>query len=669
MLKKVKRKIKNIIKKILVRKTDSKLSDLKDLNLKKIAKITGLKIPKELKKLKKQKIDDVVLSVKLLSNNCIFFALNTYEIVPKNFEKIKEHALFVVTNKPIEGCNCIVCDNPGYYGKKYFNYIRKLVNPKVVAVTGSIGKTSTKDMISKVLKEKYHNDIIASYGNTNSTIRMVSYIKKFTSNIKVYLQEVAAGSNIKGLVKNTTEIIEPDIAIYTNIKDTHMEFYGSRENILKEKLNLAKYSKKDALVIINYDDDMLRKTKFDRLTYTYSLKNSKADYYAKNINITTEGTFFTIVDNIRKKKVEIALKVIGEHHILNALVAYIVGKELKIKNTLIKDGLLSYNTSGIRQNLINVGSYKVFADCYNSSYDALENTLKTIAVMEPKRKGQKIAVIGDILEVGDISKETHIKVGKMLSNYEFHNVIFTGKHSKYSYEEYSKYKNNAFYFNERIDIINKINEIINRDDIVLFKGSHAMGLYEIIDECFGTKVGENSDIGSNLYTTESNGNFSYLVFNNHVTLSKYVGCDKKIKLSDNYNKLPVEKIGVDVFKNNNTIKEITLSKHISRINDFCFYNSSIEKIKFNEHLHSIGKEAFANCQNIKEIILPERMLFIENNAFANCSNLNKIYIPRLTRIIAKDAFSGCKNLVIYCKDKSFAKQYAENNNINYEIVD
>lgn len=668
MLKKIKRRIRRIKNKIVKRKVDKEINNFKKLTLKKISKVTGLEIPKELRKLSDQKIDDVVLSVRLLSPNCIYFALNTYEINPKNFDKIRENALFVVTNKKIEGCNCIVCENPGFYGKKYFNYIRNLVNPKVVAVTGSVGKTSTKDMIAKVLKEKYQGEMIASYGNTNSTIRMVTYIKKFTSNIKVYLQEVAAGSNIRGLVKNTTEIIEPDIAVYTNIKDSHMEYYGSRENIAKEKSNLAKYSRKKALVVINYDDEILRNMDFNRLTYSYSLNNSKADFYAKNINITTEGTFFTIIDNIRKKKLEVSLNVIGEHHILNALVAYIVGKELKIKNDLIKNGLLNYKTSGIRQNLVNVGSYKVFADCYNSSYDALYATVKALNIMEPKRQGQKVAVIGDILELADISKDTHIKVGKMLSEYNFKNIIFTGKDSKYSYDEYKKYKDNAFYFTKREEVINKINEIINRDDIILFKGSHGMCLYEIIDECFGTTIGENSDIGSNLYKIEKKDDFEYFVFNNHATISKYTGNSKKLKISDNYNELPIEKLGAEVFKDNTTIKEIVLPKYVSRINDNCFSNSSIEKIEFNENLHGIGKEAFSNCKNIKNIILPERMLFINNRAFANCTNLKKIYIPRLTRIIAKDAFLNCDNVVICCKDKSFAKQYAENNNIDYEIV-
>ena len=311
------------------------------------------------------------------------------------------------------------------------------------------------------------------------------------------------------LLKESAVILNSDIVVYTNIKDSHIEWYGSRENIAKEKFTLSDYGKKDGLAIINYDDEILNKHEFisTQTKLSYSLKNKNADVYAKKIKITSNGTSFIIVDNIDNEEHHISLKVIGEHHVLNALVAYLIGKKLDIKPSNIIKGLSNYKTSGTRQNLIDLGKYKVLADCYNSSYDALSSILETFNIIKANNKGEKIAVIGDVFELGDLSKEIHTKIGKLLTKYNFKAVVFNGEKTHYSYEEYKKYKNNGHYTKTREELITTIKKLLKEDDIILFKASHGMNFAGVIDSIFGTEVGERMELNNREYKTIEKDNF------------------------------------------------------------------------------------------------------------------------------------------------------------------
>lgn len=659
--------IKNIKKKIKKIKKDIKIKNIQTINLKKISKITGLPIPKKYKKMANKELSEVTIGERIVSKNSILFVRSKYCLEDNLIDNIRNNATFVVTSEPIEGCNCIICEEPLEYAKKYYKYLRNLYNPKVIAVTGSIGKTSTKDVVGAVLKQKYEDSMTISQGNCNSTVYTAKYITQFNENIKVHLQEAGAGPS-KNFVKNTAEILEANIAIYTNIRDSHIEYYGSRENIAKEKLSLSDYGKKKGLAIINYDDPILRNHKFKQKTYSYSLNNKEADFYADKIHITSTGTTFTIIDNIRNKKMKVELSVIGEQHVLNSIVGYIVGKELKMKNDLIKQGLKTYKTSGCRQNLINVGKYKVLADCFNSSYDALSFILKTFNMLETKRKGRKIAVIGDVFELGELSQKIHKDIGNLVGNYNFDKVFFLGENSKYAHEEYLKEKNNSFYAKNREELIKELKGYIKQDDIVLFKASHGMHFSEIIDHIFGTDIGEVAFINAKKYPVLSNEKYEYYLFENHASIKKYLGNEAKIKLPNSINGLPVEMIGNAAFINNKNIEEVELPEGLIRIRNFAFKNSSLAKIKIGKNLKSVGKSAFRSCKNLEEVILPEGLLFIEYKAFAECENLKKVYIPDTVKKMSDLIFHNSKNVVIECKKDSYAEKYARKRKMKYENV-
>lgn len=542
--------------------------------------------------------------------------------------------------------------------------MRNLNDITVICVTGSVGKTSQKEMIESVLNEKYKNKIVSSKGNSNSIVSSCRNIAKITKYDKLYLQEAGIGGSIKkDTITRIAWMTEPNIAVYTNIKDSHIEWYGTRENIAKEKFTLSDYGKKDGLAIINYDDEILRKHKFIQEVLSFSLKNKKATVYAKNIKITSEGTSFTIVDNRTNEEIDINLSVIGEHHILNSLVAYIIGTRLNLKKQEIIKGLKNYKTSGIRQNLIDIGRYKVLADCYNSSYDALDNILKTFDVIKPKNNGQKLAVIGDIFELGDLSLETHKKIGKLLSEHELKTVIFNGNNTLSSYNEYKKYKDNAIYAKTRKELLQAINKEIKPDDIILFKASHGMNFAEAIDSIFGTEIGEKIDINQKEYKTVEENDLVYKVFKSHATLCECKKDVKKIKLPNEIEGLPLEKIGKKAFESCPSLKEIKLNDNMIRLRGNCFKNTKLEKIEFNSNLKAIGPYTFNVCKMLKEIILPNGLLSIEYRAFYKCELLKKIRIPETVSVIDDSAFEKTKEVIIECKKNSFAESYAKAHNL------
>lgn len=655
------RKIKKVIKQKIYAQRHR-------LTLEKICNICEIDIPKNFKKYKKKKISHICTSTKTLKPNSILFTNIKKGFSSSQLELIRDNCSFVICSEPIKNCRCIIVDHPIKDAVKIFNYIKSLKKITTIAVTGSVGKTSTKEMIEKVLYEKYRKKLVASKGNSNVIFRIANNILKLNYNTKVFLQEVGIGKT-NGNMKIMAQMLEPDIVVYTNIKDAHIEGYGSRENIFKEKSDLSNYANKNGLVLINYDDEILRNQKFDQKTLSFSLNNPSADYYAKDIKSLNEKTLFTIVDNIENKTLFAEILVLGDHNVINALTAYAIGKYLNINESTILNGLKNYRPSNGRQQLLDCGKYKVLADCYNSSYDGIKSILQTVDLIKINNNGKKIAVIGDIFELGEHSEKIHRLVGNLISDFKLDKVIFYGDLVKFSYEEYKKTNNNGTYFSSRKEVLNYIKENIKEDDLILFKASHGMYYYNLIDSLFGTEIGEISAIYDKKYSENQNNDFVYNVYDYNITLTKCLQSKQKLELPDSIVNLPVEKLSKNLFKDNTTIREVKLPQDLIRIGDSCFEKSNIEKIKFNNNLKRICKKAFYSCNNIEKITLPEDLLVIESNAFANCKNLKEIYISNQVQNIDDSSFNESDKVTILCEENSYAIKFAERNNIKYKTID
>lgn len=352
-------------------------------------------------------------------------------------------------------------------------YYKNKISPLTVAVTGSVGKTTTKDMIAAVLSQKYKT--LKTQGNLNNQIGLPRTIFSLDDSYKAAVLEL--GMSDFGEISILSKAAQPDMAVITMIGVSHMETLGSREGILKAKLEVLDGMSPDAPLFVSADDDMLSTfTDSTRRIIRFSTKNKSADYFAGNISANGGNTEFIAYFNGNSQK--ITIPTVGEHNVRNALSAFAIGIECKISPRDIAEGLSSYKPSGMRQNVVRKNGYTVIEDCYNASPDSMKASL---SVLDDIAKGRKIAVLADMLELGDISLAAHYDTGKFAAEQGIDIILCYGENSKETQK--GALQNGAkevYWFDSKTDLQEKLLSVINEKDTVLFKGSRGMALEEII---------------------------------------------------------------------------------------------------------------------------------------------------------------------------------------------
>ena len=342
------------------------------------------------------------------------------------------------------------------------SYKRNKLNIPVIGITGSVGKTSTKDMISSVIETKY--TVCKTKGNLNNHLGVPLTILSLKDE-EVLVVEM--GMNHLGEISVLSNIAKPTIGVITNVGTAHIGNLGSRENILKAKLEILDGIDNGKL-IINNDNDMLHNwylnNKDDVITIGI---NNDSDYKAENISYKESTTF-----NYNNE--EIVVNVGGEAFVYNALMGIAVGTLLNIDINDIKKGISSLKLSNNRLEVIEKDGYRIINDCYNANFDSMKEGIQNLS----KYEGRKIAVLGDMLELGDYSEGLHRNVGKVVNDNNIDILITVGKEAKYIDEE-AKIEKHHFDNNE--DAINYIKSIINKGDNILVKASNGMKFIEIVN--------------------------------------------------------------------------------------------------------------------------------------------------------------------------------------------
>jgi len=341
--------------------------------------------------------------------------------------------------------------------QKIATYKRGKLNIPVVAITGSVGKTSTKDMISSVIETKYK--VCKTKGNFNNHIGLPLTILSLKDE-EVLVVEM--GMNHLGEISVLSKIARPTIGVITNVGTAHIGNLGSRENILKAKFEILDGMDNGKLVI-NNDNDMLHSANKGYVTIGI---NNDSDYMAKDIEYG-EVTKFKYNDE------EIIVKVGGEAFVYNSLMAIAVGTMLNIDIDDIKRGIENFKLTNNRLETINHNGYTIINDCYNANYDSMKEGIKNLS----NSNGRKIAVLGDMLELGDYSEELHRKVGIEVKNNNIDILVTVGNEAKYIDEEFDGEK---YHFANNIEAINYLKSIINKGDTILVKASNGMHFIEIV---------------------------------------------------------------------------------------------------------------------------------------------------------------------------------------------
>ena len=355
--------------------------------------------------------------------------------------------------------------------------LKNTYNLKVVGVTGSVGKTSTKDIIANVLSEKYK--VLKTEGNNNNHIGLPLTI------LRLQDEEVAViemGMNHLGEISYLTKIAKPDIAVITNIGTSHIGNLGSRENILKAKLEILEGMEKKKIVI-NNDNDLLNKwylkNKGDIEIHTFGIKN-ESEFKAKNIKLEENSSEFTCEN--KNEKINIEVPVGGEHFILNALCGLTVGKLLNLNNEEIKNGIKGFKLTAKRMEINHLkNNITIVNDSYNASYESMKASISNLKNMHGTRK---IAVLGDMFELGDFSEKLHREVGTEIYKNKIDKLYLVGNYAKFIGDEAKKEgyaKENILYFENKEDLLKDLKSNLQNGDVVLIKASNGMRLFEVAE--------------------------------------------------------------------------------------------------------------------------------------------------------------------------------------------
>ena len=289
-------------------------------------------------------------------------------------------------------------------------YYRDLSGVKCVGVTGSVGKTTTKEFISAVLSRKYKTH--KSEGNHNNEIGMPMTLLDLSPDDEVAVIEM--GMSAFGEISYMSKLAKPDVAVITNIGTAHLASLGSRENICKAKTEMLDGMAAGAKLFVNTDEPLLVASlgkRPDVQKIKFSINESTGDYRAANIRTTDGGMEYDLICRDRIVT-NVFIPVFGNHNVYNSLVAFGIGHEMGLTDGEIREGLASFVNTGMRQKIYKHGGITVIEDCYNASPESMRAALDVLTGYVSKNGGTPTALLGDMLELGDDSCLMHEQVGR-----------------------------------------------------------------------------------------------------------------------------------------------------------------------------------------------------------------------------------------------------------------
>lgn len=352
-------------------------------------------------------------------------------------------------------------------------WYRRRFRLPVVGLTGSVGKTTTKEFIALVLGAKYNT--LKTQGNLNNEIGVPQMLFRLEDSHTAAVIEM--GMNHFGEISRLTRAVAPTVGLITNIGVSHIENLGSRAGILQAKLEILEGMAPDAPLIVNVDNDMLRTVKLgDRPLLTFAIDDQSADFTATDIAEQGSTTTFTVHHSTFTQPVTIPT--VGIHNVYNALAAMAVGYVTGVDPAAAASALANYVPAGMRQNLVQVGGVQVIEDCYNASPDSMRAALQTLGKLPVHRR---YAVLGAMLELGDYAKEAHTQVGKMAAENGIDGVLAYGADAAYIVEAAKQAGlENARLFDTKEALAQSLAQQVQSGDGVLFKGSRGMHLEDVM---------------------------------------------------------------------------------------------------------------------------------------------------------------------------------------------
>ena len=449
---------------------------MKELTLKQIADWCGGKVSARFEHLRVSRMQSDSRKVR---SGDLFVALKGAKADGHDFAEtaINHGAVAALVSRPIsEKLPSIeVEDTLRAYGDIAAGY-RKLTGVKVVGITGSVGKTTTKEMTASILEAVYHT--AKTEGNHNNNLGLPMTIMDMPENTEVAVLEM--GMNHSGEMEYLSSIARPDLAIITNIGTMHIEHLGTREGILQAKLEIMRGMPDDGAGVFNGDEPLLWNIRAigKHKKYYYGIENHACDVTATDIVELDDGVRFVV--HGFGQQFELFVPMLGRHAVYNALAATTVGLLLGVKPEQIQARFSSFHNTGMRQKIYVKNGVTIIEDCYNAGPESTEAALDVLAGI--KTDGRRIAVLGDMLELGNRSAAEHYRIGRLavgkadlLLTYGEHSVrtltgaITGGMNPK-----------NTDHFDTHEDMAHMLKMRVSEGDVVLFKGSRGMRMEKVL---------------------------------------------------------------------------------------------------------------------------------------------------------------------------------------------
>lgn len=423
-------------------------------------------------------INGICIDTRKITQGCLFICIKGERFDAHQFadEALQKGAAAVMIEQDIKPNGAYVkVDDTRKALLELSGYYRSKFDIPVVGLTGSVGKTTTKEFIHLVLSAEYNT--IKTQGNLNNEIGLPQMLFRLDNTVEAAVIEM--GMNHFGEISRLSRATKPTIGLITNIGVSHIENLGSREGILKAKLELIDGLMEYAPLVVNGDDDMLANLENDyHMIFTYGIDNG--DFKASNIVEHDGKTTFTV--RLYDETQEITIPTIGIHNVYNALAAFAVGRLIGIDNEASAKALAAYEPAGMRQRVVKIGDITSIEDCYNASPDSMKAALKTLNDIEGNKK---IAVLGDMLELGDYSETAHTLVGKMVADNKIDYLFAYGSDAEYYVSAASDSGvENAVLFDDKQNLADALVQTVKSGDVVLFKGSRGMKLEDIMNNVY-----------------------------------------------------------------------------------------------------------------------------------------------------------------------------------------
>lgn len=618
----------------------------------------------------------------------VLFAIEPKKTSLASFEKLVNEGVIVITHRPIidsagNPLKLIVLENYDQLRKMYLclgKYIRAQFTCPTVAITGSVGKTTTTDFVEQIFKYEYN--VFSTKGNLNSLEYIVREMgRKMSPEHNLHIQEIGGG--VIESVSRVASIVNPDYFIITTILPHHMNLYRTFENIIADKTSLDEYAKDDAVGIVNIDNDAIREHNFKHKIVTCGIEHKEADYVAENIRQVADKLVVDIVHN--GKTVTISASIPGKHNAYNMLLAYALAVEKGVKTETIIKAFSEYRSGFIRQNLTDISGRTMLIDCFNHSVDSIKAGLQFVQDSSVNEGNRKIAIIGGENALGEGHFRVNYNLGLSLGQYDtIDEFIFFGcpvgteekevdrigdAYAVYEGAKRSLRNKKISYCSSREEIAEWLHRETIPGDIILFKGIIHYPLWPAIDIAFGTALTlrSNTVIVSNRVKDKYASGVFYKYIN-EINLATVFGLNDTLRIPNTVSNIPVFRLGRVSFRGKTNIENIDFGMSLKNIGVRAFEGcTGIKTITVPVNVLHVDEHAFCNCTNLTEISF-KGVEHIEAGAFEGCTSLKKVCLPENCYHLDENVFEGCSGFTIYSKSK-YVQKWAEEHSCQFIYSD